>query len=185
MDSMGYIESSYQKIICNYALENINDNNIGYSFGVTADGVPFDAEAWETDGDLMVTFYLPSMLDEEDFSDEPFPESSDGMQVFHSQQQFFGEQALCVGMVDDGTIESWELLNAYVQFLIDSDLVEFCTDVLNASGMFLIDVMGNDVVAITITLAMGDDITAMTKLDFIPFKEKDDDNGRGNFRVVK
>lgn len=183
---MGYVESSYRKIMCNYSMENIDDNNIGYSFGVTEDGVPFDAEAWQDEaGNLMVTFYLPELLDEEDFSEDDAPKPvSEDMQVFHNQEQFIGEQALCVGMVENGAMESWELLANYVDFLIESDLVEFQTDMLNGSGIFLTDIMGNPVVAITITLMMNENVVAATDLEFIPFKTNDDDK-RSKFRVIK
>ncbi|MBR1623016.1 MAG: hypothetical protein IJ675_03820 [Pseudobutyrivibrio sp.] len=42
---MGYFEANYKPPVCNHK-EGLSYRNIGYSIGITSDGVPFEAEAY-------------------------------------------------------------------------------------------------------------------------------------------
>ena len=177
MDSKtnGYIESSYRKILCNYSLENIGVNNIGYSYGVISDGVPFDAEIWMCGKDLMVTFYFPEIFDPGDYEDD-VPEEEDCIK---------GDQALSVGMEERGYIYGEDLLNLYIKYLVNAGLIKYKADKMDGFGSFYTDTMENDLVAISMPLISGGNIVAETGLDFMPFKENIAIDKRCGFRVIK
>ena len=91
--------------------------------------------------------------------------------------------ALCDGMVDNGSIESLSLLNTYVELLIDYGMIEYATNVYNASASRLVDFSGNDIVAITITLEEDGEVMSSTPLIFTPFIENR--SGHPKLRIME
>ena len=66
-------------------------------------------------------------------------------------------------------VENLSVLFAYVTFLEQCDLLTFSTELQNAYGFLLADVMGRDLIAITISLTIDGEEAASTPLSWIPF----------------
>lgn len=169
----GYLQSRYPLLVCNHSLKEITEDNYGYCYGVTSDQIPFEAELWyehkpETKN---ITIYMPEIMEFNEIEDEPLINASTGTRTFNYEVQRHYSMALCDGMVDNGSIESLSLLNTYVELFIDYGMIEYTTDVYNASASRLVDFAGNDIVAITITLEEGGEEMSSTPLIFTPFIE--------------
>lgn len=181
----GFMQSIYPHIRCNHSPENINDDNYGYCFGITKDSIPFEAELWydhdpESEN---VTIYIPEIEELEDTEDEPLINAQTGTRTFSTEIEIHENMALCVGMVDNGQIESLSLLNTYIELLIDCGLIQFPGNVYNAAAWRYIDMDGNDIIAINVTLCEDGEVMAMTHLKFTPFTHKAD--MRAKLKVVK
>ncbi|MCR4892750.1 MAG: hypothetical protein K5989_11290 [Lachnospiraceae bacterium] len=182
----GFMQSRYPLLHCNHSLENIDSDNYGYAFGVTKDQIPFEAELWygHDPESTNVTFYLPEIAEFDEVEDEPLINATTGTRTFSTEVQRKYGMALCVGMVEDGIIDSLSLLNTYIELLLDSELIAFSSNMLNGAAWRYIDLDGNDIVAVNVTLLENDDLMALTPLDWIKFIPERI-NKKPLFRVVK
>ncbi|MFC2728799.1 MAG: hypothetical protein ACFN4Y_03940 [Centipeda sp. (in: firmicutes)] len=67
-------------------------------------------------------------------------------------------------------VENLSVLFAYVTFLEQCDLLTFSTELQNAYGFLLEDVMGRGLIAITISLTIKGEVLASTPLSWNPFQ---------------
>ena len=170
----GYLQSRYPLLSCNHSLKDITEDNFGYCFGVTSDQIPFEAELWydhnpETKN---VTIYMPEIVEFNEIEGGPLINATTGTRAFNYDVQRHYSMALCDGMVDNGSIESLCLLNTYIELLIDYGMIEYSSNVYNASASRLVDFAGNDIVSISITLEEAGEVMASTSLIFTPFIER-------------
>lgn len=166
----GFYQTNYPFVMYNFSQENISQENIGYSYGTTKNGIPFMAEIWEqSDGDRAVAFYLPVIEDFMKLAGVPLVNEETGTETFFIKKPVKAFHALCVDMADHGMVEDLSILFAYVTFLEDCDLLTFSTELQNAYGFLLADVMGHDLIAITISLTIDGEEAASTPLSWIPF----------------
>ena len=181
----GYLQSRYPLLVCNHSLKGVTEDNYGYCYGVTSDQIPFEADLWyehnpETKN---ISIYRPEIMEFNDVEDEPLINESTGTRTFNYEVQRHYNMALCDGMVDNGSIESLSLLNTYVELLIDYGMIEYATNVYNASASRLVDFAGNDTVAITITLEEDGEVMSSTPLMFTPFIESR--SGHPKLRIME
>ena len=128
------------------------------------------AEIWEQpDGDRAAAFYLPVIEDFMKLAGVPLVNEETGTETFFIQKPVKAFHALCVDMADHGMVEDLSILFAYVTLLEDCDLLTFSTELQNAYGFLLADVMGRDLIAITISLTIDGEEAASTPLSWIPF----------------
>lgn len=180
----GYFQSRFPMIFCNHSISDVSKNNLGYTYGVTVDQIPFEAELWKTDNSRSVTFYLPEIKEFNDLYGEPLIDQSTGTQSFHFSKTVSGCMVLMTGMVDRGMIDSLAVLDSYTELLVESGLINFPTNMLNAAGFLLTDIAGNDLVGIAITLEEDGDVFAETSLSWISFWSKNE-NRTSAIRRIK
>lgn len=58
---VGYYTSNYDYSACNHR-DGVTDKNIGYTKGITADGVPFETELFEREDTLMMSVAIPAIF---------------------------------------------------------------------------------------------------------------------------
>ncbi len=170
----GYLQSRYPLLSCNHSLKDITEDNYGYCFGVTSDQIPFEAELWyDHDPETKnVTIYMPEIVEFNEIEGEPLINATTGTRAFNYDVERHYSMALCDGMVDNGSIESLSLLNTYIELFIDYGMIEYSSNVYNASASRLVDFAGNDIVGISITLEEAGEVMASTSLIFTPFIER-------------
>ena len=171
----GYYETKYDFPVCNHK-EQIGDDNIGFSIGITASGVPFEAEI-HTDGENMsLTVIMPSIFDPNAVDEDTEEDKEDGNILgFRNTYEMVDNGILDIGMVDDGEEDDDNIVKKYVGFLEDAEIVSFASNILNGTVQYRVDVLGNDLTKIIITLKEGDDFWAYTDLDFRSFKPDKED----------
>ncbi len=179
----GHLQSRFPFLACNHSFEKADKYNYGYTYGVTGDEIPFEAELWEDNGYLNITFYMPEIEEFNELEEEPLLDESSGADVYRREEKRNYNMILVDNMIDRGMIGSVTVLNAYVELLIESTLVSFRTDMLNGAGMLLTDLAGNDIVALIVTIEDHGEKIADTPLDFLPF-HPDEKVKRKNFRLV-
>ena len=167
----GFYQANYPFVTYNFSQENISQENIGYSYGMTKNGIPFLAEIWEqADGDRAVAFYLPVIEDFMKLEGVPLVNETTGTETFFIRKPVKAYHALCVDMADYGMVEDLSVLFAYVTFLEECGLLTFSTDLQNAYAFLLADVMGCELIAITISLTIEGEMVAAVPLTWIPFQ---------------
>ncbi len=179
-----HIQSRFPLLCCNHNINDVEENNYGYAYGVTIEQIPFEAEIWSMGDSTNVTFYLPEIKEFNDVNDDPLIKQTTTIKTFHAEHELERSTVLMTGMVDRGTIDSLSVLEAYTQLLIDSQLIEYKTDMLNAAGFLLTDFAGNDVIAISITIEEDGNILAMTPLSWIPFLPEKE-HRKSKFCIIK
>ncbi len=169
MEPCGFLQSRFPRLCCNHSINSVDETNLGYTYGVTEDGIPFEAELWTNESGRCVTFYLPEIEAFNEVEDEPLIDAATGMRTFSTQRYLEYSMVLMEGMVDRGMIGSLSVLNTYIQLLIGYGLISYETDLLNAAGFLITDFAGNDLVALAITLEEDGMLVATTPLEWTPF----------------
>ena len=166
---MSFFESKYDMPLCNHK-EDITEHNIGYSVGITDDGVPFEAEM-QVDEDIMtLTVIMPAIFDskskeEHDFDDRP----QTNVIGFRNSKEMEDYGVLDFGMVDEGEEDDFDVTQRYVDYLIESEIISYASNIQNGSVQYRADINGNELIKILITMMSGDEVCAYTDLDFRPF----------------
>lgn len=160
-----YYEARYPFPICNHVKE-LSANNLGYTQGIMSNGVPFEAELWKSKNSVNVSFVLPELI----FSEK----RESGLQCgnvigFHNQVERFCNGILNIGMVDNGQIDDFEEVIQYIDFLKENGLIEFTGQVENGAGFRCVDMEGNDLIYLVVTLEEDDEELAEVFLEFRDF----------------
>jgi len=141
-------ESLYHRPICNHSVNNVSPENIGYTFGVLGDGVPFEAELWEFDGIRTVSVYIPDIFAmPKNF--EP-NEKTDKPIFFESHCERKSAAILNIGMAIREPCLTDE--KQYVDYLEEMGIVKYEGRVRNGGVEFFTDFEGNDIVCVHIDL---------------------------------
>ena len=82
-------------------------------------------------------------------------------------------------MVDEGGEDGLTIVQKYVDYVVVMGLVQFNSDVLNGTVLYRVDVLGNDLVEIKITLRQDGQEFARTGLHFKKFP-----NAKRKFEVI-
>lgn len=173
----GYYETKYDFPVCNHK-EHITDDNIGYAVGITSDGVPFEAEIYTAGETMSINVIMPSIFDsDEDDTDIEDVDDNGNVLGFRNTFEIKDNGILDIGMVDDGEEDYDEVVKKYVGFLEKAEIISFASNILNGTVEYRVDILGNDLAKISVTLKEGDDFWAYTDLDFRSF-ETDKDYGK-------
>lgn len=138
------------------------------------DGTPFEAELWQDGENLSMTLIIPERYEyfngDEDYKTDCF---KDGRIIPNGDEyEIHNYSALIVGMEDRGFVESMEVIQRYLYYILRLKLVSFTEDYYIASIQLLRDVDGNDVAAVNIVLKYNDNNMAETPLNFRDFPGK-------------
>lgn len=166
--SLGYVEGSYDMPICNHT-QNIEKYNIGYTQGITKGGVPFEAELFEADGTRTISVIMPSIYESNIVSEEPDDEEDNNLIGFQMQVEEVDYSILDIGMVDEGEEDDLEVVQKYVDFLVRNEIVSFASNMINGTVMYRVDINGNDLTKVLITMKDKNGDIAYTDLEFRPF----------------
>lgn len=174
----GYIQAIRPFPICNH-IKDVGRDNLGYTQGIFADGIPFEAELWRYDSDLNISFVFPILCDIDTLEGCL---KHDNVLGFYNQVARSQGGVLTIGMVDNGMIDDMSAIVAYVDYLKEQGVVEFISDMENGSLMLVTDVAGNELIHVIITLKEESKKLAETSLKFCGFPNQIRKTG---FRIVK
>ena len=86
---------------------------------------------------------------------------------------------------NDNAVENTDVVNDYVQFLVRNGLVTYASNLINGAVLYRVDVLGNDLAKVLITMKEGEIFWAYTDLDFNEFPTIRRSNKKPVFKVVK
>ena len=173
---MDYYEAKYALPFCNHT-EGLSFRNIGYTVGITEDGVPFEAELFRDDDEISISVLIPAIFDSNPV------EEIEGSKIlyFRDEASFHDNSVLDLGMVDEGEEDELCVVQRNVDFLVDRGIIAFASDFWNGNVQYRVDVLGNDLNKIVVTLEDKDGVWAFTDLSFRDFIRG---NSRQNHKVV-
>jgi len=169
--SANFYQNVFPRINFNFSAENFDEKNIGYAHGMMKNGLPFTAELWEYENVKNVAFYLPVIEEFFNVDEEIEKNKSKKVTGFSFDEEVQGFHSLCVGMTETYSIASHEILDKYIDLLIECDLLKFTTDMRNGYGFILQDSADNEFFCFTLSLQHESEETAFTPLKWIPFKK--------------
>lgn len=156
---MGYCATNLEFPVCNHTV-GVGSENLGYTRGITETGIPFEAEMVTDEDSLMLVVVMPAI-----FKKIKVKKRKADILSFTYSVDAWDDSILDIGMVDDGIEEDDDIIHAYVEFLEIEGVVTFSSNVLNGTVFNRVDVLGNDLVKIIITLTENDDTWAYTDLN--------------------
>lgn len=145
--------------------KDVGNENIGWTRGVMDDGVPFEAEMWLMNDELVVSIMMPEMftdsrstcdLEEDDFGEE-------------SIQRCQESSILKIGMVDRGFVTDIVVVQLYVEYLVNNGIIHFLNKYENGAVHLLTDKEKNNIAGVIITLNSHGEVWAETSLIFQNF----------------
>ena len=183
---VGYYTSSYDYPICNHT-DEVTDDNLGYVKGITAGGVPFEAELFEKDENMTMAVILPAIFTDayEGEDDGELSDENTSITAMHYEMESVDCSVLDIGMVDDAMEENMDVVKDYVYFLENNGIVTFASDLRNGAVLYRIDLLGNNLAKVLITLREGEEFVAYTDLDFYEFPKKHKNYVNHKLKVVR
>ena len=170
---------------------DIGPENIGYSNGITADGLPFEAEIYsygkEENEQKELAIIIPDIYVEEDDCEdmEDAPVETSNIEGFKYEVQMQNYSVLPIGMVDRGQEENFKILQWYLNYIEETGLVQFTGNLRSCSVFYYTDVNGNDLVQIRTGLITDGRVEATTGLSFRDFPYREKSKNKNFLRVVK
>jgi len=204
----GYIEGYREFPACNH-VQDIGPENIGYTNGITWEGLPFEAEIYcygekgNEQKELAIIFpdiYVEEddcedyELDYEEISDD---EDSDGGYTVHYkraennvagfsyQMEIKEYSVLPIGMVDRGQETNFKILQWYLSYIEDLGLITFTSEMRSCAVFYYTDINGTDLVQIRTGLITNGKEEAKTDLTFRDFPYRAENKKTNIFKVVK
>jgi len=159
-------ETRYHRPICNHSINDIGAENIGYTFGIFGDGIPFEADLWKLNGETTVSFYLPDVAKlVEGYT--PVKNLSTDM-PFEISTEVVSKSVLGIGMAIRTPENAYDE-KPYIDYLERVGAVTFENRVMNGGVEYYTDIEGNDIVCIHISLDGIEGGHVETTLHFMPF----------------
>jgi uncharacterized protein (TIGR02452 family) len=182
-----FFQSDYDYPVCNHT-EGVTEANMGFARGVTISGVPFEAEVTSKDDVTTLAIMIPAIFNDAR-ADKDRKQDATGadnrITAMHYDVESLDYTVLDIGMIDDGIEENDDIMTDYVEFLIETGLVEYVSNMVNGTVLYRIDALGNNLAKIMITMQDGDDVWAYTDLLFEDFPANKDRKERAAFKIVK
>ena len=179
-----YYKSEFDYPVCNHVLE-VDSSNIGYTLGITHDGVPFEAELWKDSEEILLQVILPKIFDraiDKNGRDVVLQHKNDSIACFNSEAVKQSNSVLAVGMIDDGYEENIDQIEEYLVFLEEKGIISFVSDMRNGGIYYLIDSNGKNLVGVIVSLRINNMEQASTTLEFRKFFM---DKLKGKFTIIK
>lgn len=180
----GYCLCDYDFPICNHT-KCVDDSNIGYTRGMTYDGIPFEAEVYETEDILGLVVIMPQIYERTYVKNSGIKTEKSKVTEICSSVETYDSSVLVIGMCDEGEEEDCSTILAYVEFLIKHGLVEFTGVMRNGAVMYVEDRAGNTFARVIITLKEGDEFYGCTDLDLKDFPKVRKRRKSTGFKVIK
>jgi hypothetical protein len=182
-----FFQSDYDYPVCNHT-EGVTEANMGFARGVTISGVPFEAEVTSKDDVTTLAIMIPAIFNDAR-ADMDRKQDATGannrITAMHYDVESLDYTVLDIGMINDGIEENDDIMTDYVEFLIETGLVEYVSNMVNGTVLYRIDALGNSLAKILITMQDGDDVWAYTDLLFEDFPANKDRKERAAFKIVK
>lgn len=155
--AVGYYQCKYEYPVCNHT-EGISDKNIGFIRGMTASGVPFEAEVFHEADDLTMAVVMPAIFNDSYENDDKGELSDEASKIatLHYEVESSDYSVLDFGMVDDAMEENMDVIADYVDFLVQNGIVTYASNMINGAVQYRIDILGNELAKILVTLQEGD-----------------------------
>ena len=149
--------------------------------------MPFEAELFEKDENLTMAVIIPAIFNDayEDEEDDELSDENTNITAMHYEVESVDYSVLDIGMVDDAMEENTDVVRDYVDFLVNNGIVTFASNLLNGTVLYRIDVLGNELAKVLITMREGEDLWAYTDLDFTEFPKKHKSYNRQKFKVIQ
>lgn len=165
MNRNDYMRKDKKRLpVCNHDQES-DKNSLGYCQGILKDGIPFEAELYDSGDGQGLIVVMPVLFDEA--TSKVIKSTSKGnISYFSTEADIVVYSTLDIGMVDNGEIEDMVTLQRYVDYLVDNGVVKFTSDMYNGAGFYRVDILGSDLVTISITLTEYGNVYAKTPLKF-------------------
>ena len=185
-EPVGYYTSNYDYPVCNHT-DGVTEKNLGFVKGITAGGVPFEAELFEKDENLTMAVIIPAIFNDayEDEEDDELSDENTNITSMHYEVESVDYSVLDIGMVDDAMEDNTDVVRDYVDFLVNNGIVTFASNLLNGTVLYRIDVLGNELAKVLITMREGEELWAYTDLDFTEFPKKHKSYNRQKFKVIQ
>lgn len=185
-EPVGYYQSKYEYPICNHT-EGVSEKNIGFTRGVTASGVPFEAELFEEDDVMTMSVIMPAIYNDayEGQEEDEVIDENINITAMHYDVESDDYSVLDFGMVDDAMEENTDVVKDYVDFLVKNGIVTYASNLINGAVLYRVDVLGNELTKVLVTMKEGETFWAYTDLDFDEFSVNDKSNRKPVFRVIK
>lgn len=164
------IQASHDFPICNH-IQCLDSNNIGYCQGILVDGMPFEAELYNSENGQEFAIVMP-LLDDlvaKKYDDSCVPSPDTNVTGLAMSEQFTDNSILDTGMVDEGEVKDEKTIHRYINYLVENGLIKFTTRMYNGAAWYRTDVLGNDLIKIVITLSERGQVAATTNLTFRSF----------------
>ena len=182
--SCGYCACNYDFPLCNHT-KCVSEENLGYMRGVTFDGIPFEAEIFES-GDILGLSVIMPQIYERTYKSNMTLKSDDSNVVQLGQNvESYDWSVLPIGMVDEGVEEDLSVTLSYVDFLVEHEIVEFTGDMWNGAVMYVEDRACNMFARVIITLKEGNEFFGETDLELKEFPKVKDKKKKTEFKVIK
>lgn len=169
---VGYYTSNYDYPVCNH-IDGVTDNNIGYAKGITAGGVPFEAELIDKDDTLTMVVIIPAIFNDFYEGEEDDVSSNENITAIHCEVKSSDYSVLDIRMADGAMEENTEAVRDYVNFLVNNGIVTFTSDLINGTVLYRVDELGNDLAKILITMREDKEFWAYTDIDLVEFSKKE------------
>jgi uncharacterized protein (TIGR02452 family) len=182
-----FYQSDYDYPVCNHT-EGVTEVNIGFARGVTASGVPFEAEVSQKDGIMTLAVVIPAIFNDayEDVDEnQELSDENINITAMHYDVESFDYSILDLGMIDDAMEENTDVVRDYVDFLIENGLVVYASNLLNGTVLYRVDALGNSLAKVLITMQDSEGIWAYTALLFEDFPTRKKRKERPELKIVK
>lgn len=110
-EPVGYYTSNYDYPVCNHT-DGVTEKNLGFVKGITAGGVPFEAELFEKDENLTMAVIIPAIFNDayEDEEDDELSDENTNITAMHYEVESVDYSILDIGMVDDAMEENTDVV---------------------------------------------------------------------------
>lgn len=170
-EPVGYYTSNFDYPVCNH-IDGVTDKNVGYAKGITAGGVPFEAELIDKDDTLIMAVIIPAIFSDFYEGKEEAEPSDENIIAIHYEVKSLDYAVLDIGMTDGEMEENTKAVRDYVNFLVNNGIVTFTSNLINGTVLYRVDVLDNSLAKILITIREGEDFLAYTDIDFVEFPQK-------------
>lgn len=182
-NTVSFTQLNYEFPVCNYTL-GIDENNLGYAKGIFDDGVPFVAELCKNGGDLSIGVIIPAVFEREYNDDPNLSEKLEGNAAplieVEIPKECYDNSVLDIGMTDYGQEEEFDYIAAYAEYLCDAGILEYTTNVRNASVFYRADELGNILAKVLVTIVDDGSEVAAANLIFRCFP-----NNKAELKIVQ
>lgn len=160
-------ESQYPFPICNHT-QDVGKENIGYTQGITMDGIPFEAELECRAGEKTVHIILPKIPEFDEDEDVTYIQDGNVLPFkITATETDYG--VLKIGMVDKQEEFTMKTLENYTYYLEKIGILNFTSQYYNGAMWALTDIEGNDLVEVSVVLKTKELFYAECNLHFKPF----------------
>ena len=165
---VGFIKILQEFPVTNH-LEEVGSGNLGWVRGVFDDGLPFEAELWEHDGEKNVSVLVPIDCPISPVGIDKEDNETENLVPFQTEQQYVNGGVLAVGMILLGDETDDKILYSWVYYLEEKGLINFIGKWMNGAVQYVEDRNGNTFAQIIVELEDEDMVYATMDVQWNEF----------------